>query len=141
MAVGVTQMTGGELDVYGAARPSAVTLRRRRVRATAVLVLLTIALAWGAVRAAAALGGDPASVHERRPGPVAAEAVDGPLASVAPPAAAPTYLVEPGDTLWSIARGLQPEGDIRPLVRSLVDANGGAELSVGQRLVVPADMP
>ena len=48
-----------------------------------------------------------------------------------------TYLVQPGDTLWSIARQLQPSGDVRPLVRKLVQLNDGAELEVGQVLVLP----
>ena len=48
------------------------------------------------------------------------------------------YTVQPGDTLWSIARSLQPEGDVRPLVHGLQDVNGGgAGLSVGQVLMVP----
>ena len=38
------------------------------------------------------------------------------------------YVVQPGDTLWSIARRLQPEGDVRALVHQLVAANDGAEL-------------
>jgi hypothetical protein len=118
MAVALTEITGGELAIYGASRPSAVTLRRRRVRALLAVLLLAIALAWGAVRTAAALGGEPASVPERRPGPI-------------------TYVVEPGDTIWSIARRLQPSGDVRDLVRSLVAANGGAEVDVGDRLVLP----
>ena len=118
MAVALTEITGGELAIYGASRPSAVTLRRRRVRALLAVLLLAIALAWGAVRTAAALGGEPASAPERRPGPI-------------------TYVVEPGDTLWSIARRLQPAGDVRDLVRSLVAANGGAEVDVGDRLVLP----
>ena len=49
-----------------------------------------------------------------------------------------SYVVQPGDTLWSIARSLQPEGDVRPVVHGLLDANGGAPaLSVGQVLMVP----
>jgi hypothetical protein len=43
-------------------------------------------------------------------------------------------VVQPGDTLWSIARRLQPEGDVRPLVDALADRNGGAGVQAGQRL-------
>src|SRR5829696_2991972 len=47
------------------------------------------------------------------------------------------YVVQPGDTLWSVARSLQPEGDLRPLVRGLSQANGGAALAIGQVLALP----
>ena len=47
-------------------------------------------------------------------------------------------VVQPGDTLWDIARVLQPEGDRSGLVRRLVELNGGAELAVGDRVVLPA---
>ena len=50
------------------------------------------------------------------------------------PAATVTYVVEPGDTVWSIAAALAPDADPRPLVDEIVDANGGASLDVGQRL-------
>ena len=50
---------------------------------------------------------------------------------------AASYVVQPGDTLWGIARSLQPDGDVRPLVGELTRVNGGAELTVGQRLVMP----
>lgn len=108
--------TDGGLYVPGH-RPPFVA-RRRRVRALLAGGLAVVGLAVGAARVEAAFGGVPASVPERRPGPV-------------------TYLVQPGDTLWSIARGLQPSGDVRPLVRKLVRANGGAELEVGQLLALP----
>jgi LysM repeat protein len=58
-------------------------------------------------------------------------------AATAPRRAASGYVVQPGDTLWSIARRLQPEGDVRPLVDQLVDLNGGTDLAVGQRLPIP----
>jgi hypothetical protein len=45
-----------------------------------------------------------------------------------------SYVVQPGDTIWSVARRLKPEGDLRPVVDELVSANGGAALEVGQIL-------
>ena len=49
-----------------------------------------------------------------------------------------TVTVEAGDTLWSIARRVQPTGDVRPLVDRLTAAYGSAPLQVGQEVVVPA---
>lgn len=52
-----------------------------------------------------------------------------------------TYVVERGDTLWSIAERLSPPGeDVRETVDLLRDLNrlSGAELRPGQRLVVPS---
>ncbi len=46
------------------------------------------------------------------------------------------YVVQPGDTLWSIARSLHPSGDLRPVVDSLESRAGGAALVPGQRLRV-----
>ncbi len=54
------------------------------------------------------------------------------------PARQVAYVVEPGDTLWSIARRVAPGHDPRPLVDALVEANdlhGG--LQAGQELSVP----
>ena len=42
------------------------------------------------------------------------------------------YVAQPGDTIWSVARRLQPEGDVRPLVDRLVAARGSAGLAVGE---------
>lgn len=46
-------------------------------------------------------------------------------------------LVQPGDTLWSIARGLQPTGDVRPLIDRIAELNGGHSLIAGQTLMLP----
>jgi LysM domain len=54
------------------------------------------------------------------------------------PAPRVTYVVQPGDTLWSIARRVAPGQDPRPVVDGLIDANdvrGG--LQTGQELSVP----
>ncbi len=48
-----------------------------------------------------------------------------------------TITVAPGDTFWSIAARLQPDGDLRPLVDRLVAAHGGGVLQAGERLSVP----
>lgn len=45
-------------------------------------------------------------------------------------------VVQPGDTLWSIARALKPSGDVRPLVDRLVERTGGVTVVAGQRLDV-----
>jgi LysM repeat protein len=49
-------------------------------------------------------------------------------------------VVQPGDTLWSVARSLQPSGDLRPLVARLSRANGGSGVRAGDRLSVPAEL-
>lgn len=65
-----------------------------------------------------------------------------PSSAGAPAAAAATggqatVVAQAGDTMWSIARRLQPTGDVRPLVDALVAANGGTALRPGQEVVVP----
>lgn len=84
-------------------RPSAATYWRRRAVAVAVgLVALVMA-----GKAGAALGGSPLAVPERRP------AVSQPV-------------VQPGDSLWSIAARLEPDRDLRPVVDELTAARGRA---------------
>jgi len=92
--------------------------RRRRLAAAVLLVLTTavVLLLASAVLARSAGGGTPV-----------------------PAAGTPSevLVVQPGDTLWSIARDLEPDADVRLTVDRLVDLNGGAPLTVGQRLVLP----
>ena len=49
------------------------------------------------------------------------------------PVAGQRYVVQPGDTLWSIATEIAPDADPRAVVDALRDANGGPELEVGER--------
>ena len=54
------------------------------------------------------------------------------------PAPRVTYVVEPGDTLWSIARRVAPGRDPRPVVDGLIEANNlGGGLQAGQELSIP----
>jgi LysM repeat protein len=102
-------------------------IRRRRL----VALLMAVALFAAAATAGRALVGAAASVEPSSPQPV-----DAPASS--PPGE--TYVVMPGDTLWSIAAAIAPDSDPRPVVDALRDANGGRpELQVGERLVVRLD--
>ncbi len=53
------------------------------------------------------------------------------------PADAATWVVRPGDTLWSIARTLDPNGDIRPLVDRLSSEVGNAPIYPGETIAIP----
>jgi nucleoid-associated protein YgaU len=99
-----------------------VALRRRRLMAVAALVLFVLALQLAVHLATAWLGGGSLAVPEPRPAAAAAGSV---------------YVVQPGDTLWTLARRAQPTGDLRPLVGRLAAARDGRPLQAGQRIVLP----
>lgn len=90
--------------------PTRAVYRRRRV-VVAALALGTVALAG---RAGMALGGAPLATSERRP----------PL----------TYVVRPGDSLWTIAGHLAPSADPRGVVDDLNAARHGAPLVPGETI-------
>jgi Tfp pilus assembly protein FimV len=100
-------------------------VRRRRLAAlVAVLVLaLAVVAAVQSVTWLADVGGSPAP-----------EVLDsGPVE----PVTGQVYVVQPGDTLWSIAAEIAPDRDPRAVVDALREANGGgAALEVGQRLTI-----
>ena len=98
--------------VRPAAPVSAATYARRRLVAGILLAVLVVAVAIGV---------------SWFTGP-ATGALD------ARPVAEVQVLVQPGDTVWSIAEGLAAGTDVRPIVDAIVTANGGADLVVGQRL-------
>ncbi|MEM9613321.1 MAG: LysM peptidoglycan-binding domain-containing protein [Actinomycetota bacterium] len=50
------------------------------------------------------------------------------------------HVARSGDSLWSIAVGLAPDADPRPIVDALAEANGGTALRVGQQVVIPAEV-
>ena len=105
--------------------PQPARLRRSRAGIywrRRVLVLVAAVLVVIAARAAlGALGG----------GPLAA-----PETPAARGGAAAVYFVQPGDTYWSIARRLQPSGDVRVLVDRLSSEHSGAPLQPGEQLVL-----
>ena len=95
-------------------RASAATYWRRR----AVAVAVGLAALVMAGKAGAALGDSPLAVPERRP-------------------ATTPYVVQPGDSLWSIAARLEPDRDPRPLVDALAASRGGEPLVPGEVITRP----
>lgn len=94
----------------------------RRRRLVAVLLLVTVvALLSTLLTAVTGPGG----------------AGDGTAVGAGAPSGPATYVVRHGDSLWSVARDLQPSGDVRPLVDALADANGGPVVRPGDVLVLP----
>jgi len=95
-------------------------------------VALAGLVALAALGAVALLGADAAAS-----GPASTTETLHPAgAGASTPLASAEVVVQPGDTLWAIARRLRPSGDIRLLVDELARRAGGAALVSGQRLDV-----
>ncbi len=50
-----------------------------------------------------------------------------------------SVVVQAGDSLWTVAKSLQPNGDPRSMMQTLAELNGlqGSDLIPGQQLIVP----
>lgn len=98
-------------------RPSTRVYVRRRLLVSLVFVAVVVALVAGAGNVLANRGGAPASTSAVRP--------------------ASSYVVQPGDTLWSIAEANHGTAPQATYVDALVAINGGASLQVGQVISLP----
>ena len=97
--------------------------RRRRVLAAVLVLAVVVAFVLLATAAVARFaGGAPSAAGGHSSGAVAA---------------APTVVVQPGDTLWSIAAAVAPDADVRITVDQLVALNGASPIVPGQELVLP----
>jgi hypothetical protein len=66
----------------------------------------------------------------------------GPLATTGAPGgsqavAVRVWIVRPGDTLWSIAEAIDPNGDVRPLVDRLAGEARGSAIYPGESIAIP----
>ena len=98
----------------------ATAYRRRRVVLLVALFFAVFFLVLAARAALGVLGGGPLAAPETPAGHGGA--------------ASAVYVVEPGDTYWTIARHLQPTGDVRGLVDHLSSEHHGAPLQPGEQL-------
>jgi hypothetical protein len=105
--------------------PRAGVYLRRRL-AVGLGLVLTVVVLWLAVTGAVTLLRGPATTASPEVTPVPAVGAATETGS--------SYVVKPGDTLWSIAGGLGLDGDIRPVVDELAARAGGASLEAGQRI-------
>ncbi len=102
-----------------ARRPHHVYIRRR-IAAASVLFSLVAALGLGAGNVLANRGGAPASTS-----------------AVRHEASAATYLVQPGDTMFSIAEMHRGDAELMAFVDKLIARNGGTSLQIGQLVSLP----
>jgi Tfp pilus assembly protein FimV len=107
--------TGRDVTERRRARASVRSRRRRVVAGLVVAGALTLL-----ALPVAGLGGRPAGAH-----PSAA------------PGSGPTYVVQPGDTLWSIATQVVRSGSPRALVQELASETGSQNVYPGERIVLP----
>jgi Tfp pilus assembly protein FimV len=108
------------------AAPTPAAYRRRRVVALVLAVAVVVVALAGARAVLRPLAGTSGAR------PLGATELPVPV-----PAGASTHVVVPGETLWDVARELQPTGDVRPVVDELAALNGGPTLQAGQVLVLP----
>ena len=57
--------------------------------------------------------------------------------SGSPGAPSARYVVQPGDTVWSIATDMADGGDVRPVVDAIIDVRGNAPLQPGEKILLP----
>ena len=98
-------------------QPSTQIYLRRRLLLALVFIAVIVAVVASAGNVLANRGGAPASAPAVRPATV--------------------YVVQPGDTLWSIALRFRGDHSQAGFVDDLVDMNGGSALQVGQVITLP----
>ena len=103
-------------------RPSPAVYRRRRI-VVVLCAAAVVAFGWTGLHLLTGPSGG---------GPLTAAGQ--PVSIHAELAGAARVIVQPGDTLWTIARRVQPTGDLRPLVAKLESARGGRPLQVGETI-------
>jgi nucleoid-associated protein YgaU len=104
----------------GRPRVSAATYRRRRL-VVGVVAAALVTLTGFALQTVGDRGGVPASA-----------------AAIAPELApGSSYVVQPGDSLWTIAERVSGAGDVSRYVERLISLNGGTAIQVGQQLRLP----
>lgn len=107
-------------------RPGPAVIRRRRLGAATILLALGFLMVVGILDVQAVLGrtgSGPLSAAGARPG--------------AELAADRVWVVQPGDTVWTIAQAAEPGADVRALVDEIDSELKGAPIYPGERIRIP----
>ena len=113
---------------FGDRRPISQVYARRRLMAVLTVFAIVLVLLVGAGHVVANRGGAPASASAIRP-------VSARVATA--PAVRTIYIVQAGDTLWSIGQRFRGHTALADYVDELVSANGGTHLQIAQPLALP----
>jgi hypothetical protein len=106
---------------------------RRRLMVVLSLLAIVLVLFFGAGHVVANRGGAPASASMIRP----ANSPSLDAGATAAEVPAHMYVVQSGDTMWSIGERFHGHTSLVDYVDSLVEANGGTELQVSQAITLP----
>jgi len=115
----ITVNSSKVIDLQGfSAYPSGATLNRRG-RLARTFVVLSLAIVLGSLVSAKAGAGTDTST------PKAHSFV--------------TVTVAPGETIWSLANRVNPDGDVRSLVAEILSVNSlsSVDLAAGQKIRIP----
>ena len=123
--------------------PSVSVARRSPVRVLLAGLGLAVLVAFAAMGIVPFLGADAAastpasSADTTSPIGAGAQVASAPVAAPVEVVAAPVEIVvQAGDSLWTVARRLQPHGDLRHLVDRLIERVGGTSVTRGQHINV-----
>jgi hypothetical protein len=126
--------------------PVPAAARRRPLRILLAGLGLAVLVAFAAIGVLPFLGADAAAVSPASSadttGPAVVDSSDAsttaavPVQPAASPASVDVIVVQAGDSLWTVARRLQPRGDLRHLVDRLIERVGGTSVTRGQHINV-----
>ena len=114
---------------FGEYRTASQIYARRRMMVLLTMATIVLVLFVSAGHVVANRGGAPASDSMIRPA--------NPAVVIGAPAADNVYVVQPGDTLWSIGQRFHGNTVLADYVDALVATNGGTVLQVSQALTLP----
>ena len=114
---------------FGEYRGASQIYARRRTMVLLTLATIMLVLVLSAGHVVANRGGAPASASMIRPAT--------PALAIPAPAAAAVYVVQPGDTMWSIGERFHGDAVLADYVDNLVAANDGTVLQVSQAITLP----
>ena len=129
------------LQLVAGPSPAAAKARRSPMRVLIAGLGLAVLVAFAAMGVLPFLGADaaastPASSADST-SPAGADAQRASTPAAAPSVAVPVEIVvQSGDSLWSVARRLQPRGDLRRLVDRLIERVGATSVTRGQHINV-----